>query len=224
MAASFARVGLRTASTFSPFVCARPLLHAPQPRQSLLQNVVRRSNFATAATTPTASAPRSSTIAPGTLDWNSFLKLRKQKRRYNLAGSIVCSMFTSAVGLNILGTQEIDPSKMIWGLDPLMVLGLGLIACGATGWLIGPVVGTQAFKVANRRWLPEITRACDTIAYHLKEKEFFVHIRKNRVDPSFQSFSNPVPDYYGEKIGSLSQYRQWLKDQRAYNRKREKFL
>ncbi|KAF3213064.1 TIM23 complex component [Orbilia oligospora] len=124
-------------------------------------------------------------------------------------------MLTSTIGLNILGTQEIDPSKMIWGLDPLMVLGIGLIACGATGWLIGPVAGTQAFKIANRRWMGEITK---------KEKEFFAHIKKNRVDPSFQSFSNPVPDYYGEKIGSLSQYRQWLKDQRAYNRKREKFL
>lgn len=57
-----------------------------------------------------------------------------------------------------------------------------------------------------------------------KEKEFLAHIKKNRVDPSFQSLSNPVPDYYGEKIGSVTQYRQWLKDQRAYNRKRETFL
>jgi hypothetical protein len=54
-----------------------------------------------------------------------------------------------------------------------------------------------------------------------KEKEFLAHIKKNRVDPSFQSLSNPVPDYYGEKIGSVQQYRQWLKDQRAYNKKRE---
>ncbi|KAF3912150.1 hypothetical protein ABW21_db0206097 [Orbilia brochopaga] len=216
MTASFARAGLRTASTFSPYQCTRPLLHTSLPRQCLLQkNVLLRSNFATAATTSTTSATASSTIPPGSLDWNSFLKLRKLKRRYNLAGSLVCSIFTSAVGLNVLGTQEIDPSKMIWGLDPLMVLGLGLIACGATGWLVGPVLGTHAFKIVNRRSLPEITR---------KEKEFFNHIRKNRVDPSFQSFSNPVPDYYGEKIGSLSQYRQWLKDQRAYNRKREKFL
>jgi hypothetical protein len=57
-----------------------------------------------------------------------------------------------------------------------------------------------------------------------REREFLKHIQKNRVDPSFQSFSNPVPDYYGEKIGSVKQYRQWLKDQRAYNKKREAFL
>jgi len=33
-----------------------------------------------------------------------------------------------------------------------------------------------------------------------------------------------VPDYYGEKIGSVKDYRQWLKDQRAYNKKRQSFL
>ncbi|RVD81114.1 uncharacterized protein DFL_008991 [Arthrobotrys flagrans] len=206
MATTFTRLGLRTAS---------PFLYTPlRPSQSLLHPLRRLSSATTASST---SIPPTSATATSTnpLDWNTFLRLRKQKRRYNLAGSVVCSMLTSTIGLNILGTQEIDPSKMIWGLDPLMVLGIGLIACGATGWLIGPVAGTQAFKVANRRWMGEITK---------KETEFFAHIKKNRVDPSFQSFSNPVPDYYGEKIGSLSQYRQWLKDQRAYNRKREKFL
>lgn len=29
-----------------------------------------------------------------------------------------------------------------------------------------------------------------------------------------------VPDFYGEKISSVAGYRQWLRDQRAFNRKR----
>lgn len=33
-----------------------------------------------------------------------------------------------------------------------------------------------------------------------------------------------VPDYYGEKISSVAGYRQWLKDQRAFNKKRTSFL
>jgi hypothetical protein len=61
-----------------------------------------------------------------------------------------------------------------------------------------------------------------------REREFFKHIAKNRVDPSYQSPTNPIPDFYGlylinlwilhalihvifmlgEKIGSLHQYRQ----------------
>lgn len=57
-----------------------------------------------------------------------------------------------------------------------------------------------------------------------KEKEFFDRIRRFRVDPSANSIANPVPDYYGEKIGSVQGYRQWLKDQRAYNRKKRSFI
>lgn len=33
-----------------------------------------------------------------------------------------------------------------------------------------------------------------------------------------------VPDFYGEKISSVKGYRQWLKDQRAYNKKRSTFV
>ena len=60
-----------------------------------------------------------------------------------------------------------------------------------------------------------------------KDKKFHQHIVKNRVDPTAQSATNPVPDFYGkfcrvisspnltlerrilgEKIGSLHDYRQ----------------
>jgi import inner membrane translocase subunit TIM23 len=53
----------------------------------------------------------------------------------------------------------------------------------------------------------------------IRDREFYAHIVKNRVDPSRQSVSNPVPDYYAEKVGSLKQYRQWLRDQSAFRRK-----
>lgn len=59
-----------------------------------------------------------------------------------------------------------------------------------------------------------------------RDREFHRHIVRNRVDPTAQSATNPVPDFYGEqaqdyvllcvlmyistgeKIGSLRQYRQ----------------
>lgn len=52
-----------------------------------------------------------------------------------------------------------------------------------------------------------------------KEKQFFQRIKKFRVDPTQSSLNNPVPDFYGEKIGSVADYRRWLKDQRAFNLK-----
>ena len=58
-----------------------------------------------------------------------------------------------------------------------------------------------------------------------KEKDFFHRIKKYRTAASTnQSLSNPVPDYYGEKIGSVSDYRKWLKDQRAFTKKRANVL
>ena len=54
-----------------------------------------------------------------------------------------------------------------------------------------------------------------------KEKEFYERIKKFRVDPTSSSMQNPVPDYYGEKITSVKDYRRWLKDQRAFRKKRE---
>lgn len=51
------------------------------------------------------------------------------------------------------------------------------------------------------------------------DKEFFKHIVKNRADPTANSVRNPIPDYYGEKIKSVSEYRAWLRKQREYRRK-----
>ncbi|KIR27691.1 presequence translocated-associated motor subunit PAM17, mitochondrial [Cryptococcus deuterogattii 99/473] len=51
------------------------------------------------------------------------------------------------------------------------------------------------------------------------DREFYHRIKKNRADPRFQSVQNIVPDFYGEKIVSLSTYRRWLRDQAVYKRK-----
>ena len=57
-----------------------------------------------------------------------------------------------------------------------------------------------------------------------KERDLYRRIKQHRVDPSSSSAGNPVPDYYGEKIGSVAEYRTWMKDQRAYNKRRQNFL
>lgn len=189
----------------------------------------------------------------GKLDWDTFLKLRKLRRRYNLASSVFTSTLGTVAGVGYLANKEIDPTQMIMGMDPIVLFGLATVSCGALGWLAGPMFGSSAFAVVKRKLMPQINevRLChfDFFPYQFshtlslspgvvvtdwmielvdgllqREREFLQHIKKNRVDPSFQSFSNPVPDYYGEKIGSIQQYKQWLKDQRAYNRKSKNFL
>jgi len=90
---------------------------------------------------------------------------------------------------------------------------MGVATFGATffGWLIGPVFGNSLWRLLHRTRLPEFT---------IKERAFFERIKRHRVNPTGASTNNPVPDFYGEKVGSVAGYRRWLKDQRAFNRKR----
>lgn len=69
-------------------------------------------------------------------------------------------------------------------LDPFITLGLVTFACGGAGWLTGPILGTAAFNVKNRKFRTQMD---------VKEKEFYARVKKYRVDPSASSMANPVP-------------------------------
>ncbi|KAI9780913.1 MAG: TIM23 complex component [Candelina submexicana] len=177
-----------------------------------------------ASTTPASSTtpPSSPTLPRQTppsshsveIDWNEFFRLRKKRRKYNLGFSGLGAGVSTMAGMQILMAQDIE-SMQIMGMDPMVVMGLTTIAFAAGGWLLGPALLGPVFRIMHRKYMWAIEE---------KEKELYSRIKKYRVDPSSQSYSNPVPDYYGEKIGSVKDYRRWLKDQRAYNKKRQNFV
>ncbi|KAI9788948.1 MAG: TIM23 complex component [Piccolia ochrophora] len=165
---------------------------------------------------PTASS--NAGVAPDPkIDWNTFFHLRKIRRRYNLAASAGSTVGTTSLGVSVLSRQDLmDMIGAQFGdFNPFVILGILTAGCGVVGWLAGPLFGSAVFSLLHKD-----TKASMT----MKEREFYGRIKRYRVDPSSQSLSNPVPDYYGEKIGSVRGYRQWLKDQRAYNKKRQSFL
>lgn len=149
------------------------------------------------------------------MTWPQFFKLRKKERVFNTVSSVVSSIVFINGSWIYLSTLEIDPTQTIFGFDPLVAITVGMITCGGIGWLLGPVLGTALFKVSAGAQLPK---------YQQKQLDFLGKIQQNRVNPQSQSFSNPVPDYYGEKINSIQQYRQWLRDCHTYKRKASEFL
>ncbi|CAH2352317.1 presequence translocated-associated motor subunit Pam17p, mitochondrial [[Candida] railenensis] len=149
------------------------------------------------------------------MTWIDFFKLKKQNSRVNMVSSGFTSVVGSFVTLTALGNIEIDVEKPIMGLDPLMIMGGCVILGGAFGYVLGPFVGTPIFNMRNKALLQQ---------FKTKDRQFFNHIKSKRVDPTSQSFSNPVPDYYGEKIYSLKDYKQWLRDCNAFRRKTKEFL
>ncbi|BFZ57852.1 TIM23 complex component [Savitreella phatthalungensis] len=191
-------------------------------RQASTQTTPTRP-VSTSTTTDTSAAASKTTLSdspsdsevrniPDTtkLPWNDFLHLRKQRHRAELVASVPTAALGFLSGFGYFATLEIDPSQLVLGLDPLIVYGGATVACGGLGWLLGPTVGGTMWKLAHRK------------KQHLieaREREFYEHVKRNRVDPSKQSFNNPVPDHYAEKIGSIKDYRRWLRDCRAYNRK-----
>ncbi|KAI8302872.1 Presequence translocated-associated motor subunit pam17 [Colletotrichum sp. SAR11_240] len=203
----------------SPLARSSAVFSASSP---ILARVVRQPcaqrNASTSATSPAASQKSAFPTAAqqgDRLDWNTFFALRKSRRRWQLGFSVVTFGASFVGGAGVLATGVADPLVSQVPLDPFITLGLMTMSFGALGWLIGPSVGSLVFYTLNKRWKNQMT---------VKEKEFFARIKKNRVDPSVSSVGNPVPDFYGEKISSVAGYRQWLKDQRAFNRKRVTFV
>ncbi|PQE31091.1 presequence translocase-associated motor subunit protein [Rutstroemia sp. NJR-2017a WRK4] len=172
---------------------------------------------ASSISTPSSSAQSSPQTSAQTelLDWNTFFKLRRTRRWFQLGSSIGTSFGGFMVGAQILTRADMDALVSQVPLDPFITLGLITFACGGVGWLTGPILGTAAFNLKNRKFRQQMDA---------KEKEFYARVKKYRVDPSASSMANPVPDYYGEKISSVAGYRQWLKDQRAFNKKRQTYV
>ncbi|KND89949.1 Presequence translocated-associated motor subunit PAM17, mitochondrial [Tolypocladium ophioglossoides CBS 100239] len=169
-----------------------------------IASAVRPFSSATSSASPSAASKPQ-------LDWNSFFKLRLRRRRVQLVFSVTTGILGGAGGAILLSTGLAEPLVMQIPLDPFVTLGLMTLACAGMGWLVGPSIGNQVFYILNHRFKAQMIE---------KESKFFARVKKHRVDPSNSSAGNPVPDFYGEKIQSVSGYRQWLKDQRAFNKKK----
>jgi len=125
-----------------------------------------------------------------------------------MATTIPTSILGFAGGISYFGSLE--GTQLIFGMDPMIIYGMASTGCMGLGWLLGPVIGAAFWRMSHRKALSSIEE---------RDLEFYHHIVKNRADPTRQSAMNPVPDYYGEKIGSLRDYRRWLRDQGKFRRK-----
>ncbi|KAG0380033.1 TIM23 complex component [Mortierella sp. AD032] len=148
------------------------------------------------------------------MDWNTYFALRKTRRNYERA-FMVPSALVSLLGAGYFFAQrDFDPTP-IFGMDQVIVYGIGTVAAGLIGLAMGPVIGNSVFRAANSRAKPLVDRM---------DTEFLKHIARNRADPAANSISNPIPDYYGEKIKSVSEYRSWLRKQREFRRKSQFYV
>jgi len=116
------------------------------------------------------------------LNWETFFQLRKARRRWQLAFSIVGTFASGSAGAMVLSSGVADSVVGQIPLDPLITLGLMTLSCAALGWLAGPSLGSAAFNMLKSKYKGPMA---------IKESEFFARIKKHRVDPSASSVRNP---------------------------------
>ncbi|KAL7783577.1 mitochondrial import protein Pam17 domain-containing protein [Trichoderma ceciliae] len=213
---TFARANhsLSSTSSGSSFSSSRPSIaslvaKAPSASPTSSSSPLLRLRLRLRLYSSTSGSPASA--RPPALDWDSFFKLRLRRRRIQLLFSVTTGVLGGAAGTIFLAEGFAEPLIAQIPLDPFFTLGIMTMACAGLGWLIGPTLGNQVFYIINRRFKTQMMQ---------KEGEFFARVKRHRADPTNSSAGNPVPDFYGEKIQSVAGYRRWLKDQRAFNKKK----
>ena len=69
------------------------------------------------------------------------------------------SVVTTVFGVQYLSTQDIESlGAQVMGLDPIVVLGMSTMACGAVGWLLRPFVGNGFWSLVNRKYTAAFAR------------------------------------------------------------------
>jgi import inner membrane translocase subunit TIM23 len=86
-----------------------------------------------------------------------------------------------------------DHPPNFMGLDPLFLTIAATASCAGLGYLIGPLVGSSLWRLTHRRTMNLI---------EARDRDFHHHIVRNRVDPTRQSATNPVPDFYGTSLAN----------------------
>ncbi|KNC98743.1 uncharacterized protein SPPG_05723 [Spizellomyces punctatus DAOM BR117] len=166
-------------------------------------------------TTRLASSSSNPTHAQPTIPWREYFSLRKSRKNWERAGAITGGTGGFLGGAYYFGTvAEFDPTQQILGMqDPTLVYVLGAMAVAGLASFTGIVGAGQLWRLLKKR---ETLKALD-----LRDREFFHRIQRHRpkeiasVVPIPGSQSG-MPDYYGEKINSVADYRSWLKKQRRF--------
>jgi mitochondrial import inner membrane translocase subunit TIM23 len=148
------------------FTTAAPRQSQSSPRQHRSSRTIvrispsKRINFTQcrkASTSPAAPSATTSSTASEPLTWNRFLALRKTRRRISLVSSIICAAGGFGTAVILVSTNDIESmGTVVFGLDPIVVMGLSVLMGTGIGWLLGPAFGNAAFNTAYKSYRTQI--------------------------------------------------------------------
>jgi len=112
------------------------------------------------------------------------------------------------------GSLDLQPTDTIWGFDPMFMLGLGGLGSAVVGFFGGAAMTGVLWRAFNGRKAAQMDA---------RQRQFHQHITRLRAPADTIPLSGvpgtKSPDFYGEKIKSLADYRAWLRQQREQCRR-----
>ena len=91
------------------------------------------------------------------MDWNTYFALRKTRRNYERAFMVPSALVALGGAGYYFAQRDFDPTP-IFGMDQVIVYGIGTVAAGLVGLAMGPVIGNSIFRAANSRAKPLVDR------------------------------------------------------------------
>lgn len=92
-----------------------------------------------------SSTPQPSFLLP----WTDFFKYRSRLRLYSLAGGILTSFGFLSAETIVLSQPIFDPTMTIFGMDPMIALGLGTITGVVTAFSLGSTLSKITWRFLN---------------------------------------------------------------------------
>lgn len=139
------------------------------------------------------------------LNWQEFFQLRRKLQIFQRAAGFPFVFGFLTAESAILSLPIFDPTRMMFGMDPLVMVGLSSLIGSIGSYFVGVTLSGFFW----RKLRPELSEQLN-----IKQKDFYSRITKYRANvppnPTQMNFSF---DYYGEKVRSVEDYRKWLRRQ-----------
>lgn len=136
-----------------------------------------------------------------------YFQLKRRLRIYQrIFGGLPASLaFLSGSG-TFLALPIFNPTQPVFGVDPIIALGSGMLLGTGLAFLTGSSLFGLLLRSLNK---PAMAN------YGKFDAEFAKRVQRFRANVPPDPNQIGGTDFYGEKVRSLSDYRHWLKRQKA---------
>lgn len=150
---------------------------------------------------------------PELCTWNDFFLARRRLRwMQRFLGGLPATAALLTAESAMLSLPVFNPSATILGLDPILAIGVGTVVGAFAAW----TTGSMMFRMGHSWYRPEWHRA-----FTSREGDYARRVAGQRANVPPSPVQLTGTDFYGESVGSIRDYRHWVKRQHCLTESRK---